>query len=580
LSNVSVPLGICVLNAPAENKAQPVNYAQYILEILAHAGLCHERIDPRQLGQALSHLKILVTVGEQDLGLDLSQQLAAWVRNGGAWLSVGGVCGMQSVLGVDHLAPSFANWGGGACLLGEGYMLARQKHPIVAHLARALHFFGGIALKSTGAQVLAGSLDAHCRNEYHNVLFEHRPEKGRTITLAVDLTGTVVRIQQGIAVTRDGVPAPDGSAPVADAVLKSGDGGVLDWILDRDPVKGAFGLNAFLEPIADLWREVFLRAIFHLATVQNLPLPMLWLYPRGLKSIAHLSHDSDNNEPEKARVLLEILREAQIHSTWCIILPGYDAALMNQIKQDGHELATHYDAMTGTEGLTWGEAQFHQQHQNLLALFGETPVTNKNHYLRWEGDTDFFDWCVAHRIQLDQSKGPSKTGEAGFNFGTCHPYLPVTFKNRMIDVLELATLTQDLVVFAPPALLDGLIDGVKRVHGVLHLLFHPAHLHRPEVCEALKTAIGRAKREGMEWWTARQINTWERARRTVQWNDVNIDRNRATVTLRTAHDLEDATVVWLSPRGDFEGFGFRFSATTRRIPGNTDCTFETILENT
>ena len=400
---------------------------------------------------------------------------------GGAWLNIGGVCGMQEILGVDHLPPSFANWGGGACLMGEGYMLARHRHPIVASLSRGLHFFGGIALKSTGAYVIAGSLDAHCRNEYHHLLFENRPEKGRAITLAVDLTGTIVRIQQGISVTRDGVPAPDGSAPVADAVLKSGDGAVLDWILDRDPVKGAFGLNAFLEPVADLWREVFLRAIFHLATVQNVPLPMLWLYPRQLKSIAHLSHDSDNNEPEKARVLLDILRETQIHSTWCIILPGYDEALMNDIKRNGHELATHYDAMTGTEGLTWGQEQFHRQHEQLISLFGEIPVTNKNHYLRWEGDTEFFDWCVVHGIQLDQSKGPSKTGEAGFNFGSCHPYLPVTFKGRMINVLELPTLTQDLVVFAPPALLDGLIDGVKRVNGVLHLLFHPAHLHRPEV---------------------------------------------------------------------------------------------------
>jgi peptidoglycan/xylan/chitin deacetylase (PgdA/CDA1 family) len=575
---VNIPLGVCLLARPPQNKAQPVNYPAYIFEILSHAGLCYARIEQQDLINSLEHLRILVTVGEAELGGELAQRLAAWVKAGGAWLSVGGVCGMSETLGVDHLPPSFANWGGGACLMGEGYMLPRFKHPTVAHLPRALHFFGGIALKSMGAQVIAGSLDAHCRNEYHHMLFEHRPEKGRTLTLAVDFTGTIVRIQQGIAVTRDGVPAPDGSAPVADAVLKSGDGGVLDWIFDRDPVKGAFGLNAFLEPIADQWREVLLRCIFHLATVQNVPLPLLWLYPRELKCIAHLSHDSDNNEPEKARTLLEILREAQIHSTWCIILPGYDAPLMSDIKSAGHELATHYDAMTGTEGLTWGEAQFHQQHENLLRLFAGTPVTNKNHYLRWEGDIEFFNWCVKHGIQLDQSKGPSKTGEAGFNFGTCHPYLPVTFDNRTIDVLELPTLTQDLVVFAPPALLDGLIDGVKRVHGILHLLFHPAHLHRPEVRDALKMAIERAKREGMEWWTARQINTWERARRTVSWSDFSVDANRASASLRTQQDLADATVLWLSSGGTFEAWGFRFTATTRSISGNTHSTFETSLE--
>ena len=410
--------------------AQPVNYPDYIFEILTHAGLCYARVKPEQLLEALPTLKILVTIGEQEFDAPLKLKLTDWVRAGNAWLSIGGVCGMGELLGVDHLPPAFANWGGGACLMGEGYLLARQTPRRCPSVLRPA-FLRRNCAQIHRAQIVAGSLDAHCRNEYHNVLFEHRPGAGRTMTLAVDVTGTIVRIQQGTAVTRDGVPAPDGTAPVADAVLKSGDGAVLDWIFDRDPVKGAFGLNAFLEPVADLWREVILRSIFHLATMQKIPLPLLWLYPRQLKSIAHLSHDTDNNEPEKARTLLGILHDTQINSTWCTILPGYDGQLMNDIKTAGHELATHYDAMTGTEGLTWGEAQFDQQHRKLVELFGETPVTNKNHYLRWEGDAEFFDWCVKRGIQLDQSKGPSKTGEAGFNFGSCHPYFPITFDNRV-----------------------------------------------------------------------------------------------------------------------------------------------------
>jgi hypothetical protein len=208
---------------------------------------------------------------------------------------------------------------------------------------------------------------------------------------------------------------------------------------------------------------------------------VLWLYPRRLPCIAHLSHDSDGNEPEKARLLLDVLKQTQINSTWCIILPGYDANLMDEIKQAGHELATHYDAMTMTEGFNWGEGDFDRQHRELTELFKETPVSNKNHFLRWEGDVEFFDWCAKRGIELDQSKGPSKTGEAGFNFGSCHPYFPVRFNGEAIDVLELATLTQDLVVFAPPLILQHLMDGTQRVHGVMHLLFHPAHMHRPEV---------------------------------------------------------------------------------------------------
>jgi peptidoglycan/xylan/chitin deacetylase (PgdA/CDA1 family) len=528
---------------------------------------------------------MLVTVGDQEFSPELKQKLTEWTNAGGAWLSIGGVCGMNDLLGVQYAPSSYANWGPGAVVFGEGYLLARQKHPAVAHLRRSLHFFGGLAMLpnagTTGAYVIAGSVDAHQQNPGPHVLFEHNPGSGRTMTLAVDVTGTIVRIQQGIGITRDGISAPDGTAPVTDAVLKSGDGATLDWIFDRQPVKGVFGLNMFQEPIADLWRDLVLRCIFHLATVQKIPLPVLWLYPRRLPCIAHLSHDSDNNEPEKAKLLLDVLKQTQINSTWCIILPGYDAALTNEIKQAGHELATHYDAMTMTPGLNWGEDDFDAQHRALTEQFGETPVTNKNHFLRWEGDVEFFDWCAKRKIELDQSKGPSKTGEAGFNFGSCHPYFPVRFNGESIDVLELATLTQDLVVFAPPLILQHLMDGTQRVHGIMHLLFHPAHMHRPEVREACANAINTAKAAGMEWWTSRQINTWERARRKVKWSNYSAAGGSASVTIATKSELRDATILWLgSKNGDakMHAWGFEFTAATQSLAAGASTSIRCDLE--
>src|SRR5262249_37740682 len=149
---------------------------------------------------------------------------------------------------------------------------------------------------------------------------------------------------------------PDGSAPIADAVLKSGDGGVLDWLFDRQPVGRVTGLNAFLQPIADQWRELLLGSVFSLAEYAEIPLPLLWLYPRNLPALGHLSHDTDGNQPELAERLLEALAEAKAKATWCVILPGYSPELLDRIKQEEHELALHYDAMTA--GLEWSEAQF------------------------------------------------------------------------------------------------------------------------------------------------------------------------------------------------------------------------------
>ena len=302
--------------------------------------------------------------------------------------------------------------------------------------------------------------------------------------------------------------------------------------------------------------------IFYLAAAANVALPVLWFWPRKLPAIGHLSHDTDGNDSNLAQVLLDTLAAGEVNSTWCVILPGYGTDIMSKIKSAGHEYATHYDAMT--PGLPFCEAQFDRQFKELKSLFGQQPVTNKNHYLRWEGDTQLWDWCVKHGIELDQSKGASKTGEAGYNFGTCHPYFPVRFSGETIDILELPTPTQDLFVFAPEAILEPLLAQTKKNHGVLHLLFHPAHFQKPQVVTAMSTAIRRGKEEGLEWWTARQINAWERARRKVSMKEA----TATSVTLHAESPLQDATLLMLAPdksSASFSAWGFDFNAATQSL---------------
>jgi peptidoglycan/xylan/chitin deacetylase (PgdA/CDA1 family) len=566
------PVGVCVMPEPALNRPRVVAYPNYIDEILTHAGLCYLRVPFNQLEARLPELRLLVTVGEHPLPESLRLKLAAWLDGGGGWISIGGLCDMPQAMGAKF-ATGYQGWAGGITAMGEGYLAPEVRdHPSVAHIEKPLHFFSGVRVESAGAKVLATMLDAHGRATPWPVILEQPTNKGRAILIAADVTGTIVRIQQGLSVTRDGVSAPDGTAPVHDGVLKSGDGGVLDWLFDRDPVEGTPGLQAYLRPVADLWREVLLRSIFHLASELNVPLPLLWFYPRGLDAIAHMSHDTDGNEPEKCRRLLELLQQAEIKSTWCTILPGYDASLVRAIAEAGHEYATHYDAMT--EGLHWSEAQFDRQLRELKQLFGGVaPVTNKNHYLRWEGDCELFEWCASRGIQLDQSKGASKAGEAGYNFGSCHPYLPVRFDGSTIDVLELATPTQDLNVFAPDTLLAPLLKATIKLHGILHLLFHPAHVMRQEVASALLDAVRCAKQQGLEWWTGAQINAWERARRKVRWSGYDAGASQAAVSLQGVDALEDATVLWLSPRGrgaTVQRWGFTFVSEIRPLAAGAE----------
>lgn len=545
---VRSPLGVCVLPAPPRNVSRSVTSSAYIREVLDHAGLCYRAVEWGELEGALPELRILVTLGDAAPEPALAETLREWVEHGGAWLGVGGVCTLPALFRVEVEKPSYTGWGGGVGNLGEGYLRPVEKaHPALSHLEIPLHFFNGLPVRAAGCQVLGAVLDAHQRAT-ERVAFSFAPAGNGSATLiAPDLTGALVRIQQGTAVTRDGVSAPDGSAPVCDEVLKSDDGCVLDWIFDRQPVEGIPGLSAFLQPIADQWRELFLRALFDLATRHAVPLTLLWLYPRNLSALAHMSHDTDGNDAEKGQLLLEALEKADIRTTWCTILPGYPEALTRSIAAAGHELAMHYDAMT--DGLLWSSEQFHRQYAELVELFGgERPVTNKNHYLRWEGDTELFDWCLSVGIELDQSKGASKTGEAGFNFGTCHPFFPVDRSGNLLDVLELPTPTQDLNVFAPEALFKPLLRAALKHHGIVHLLFHPAHIDKPGVAESLIEAARQAKAQGVEWWTGAQINRWERTRRRARW--VSPAEGEAQLQLVCDTPLRKATVLVLNCGGE------------------------------
>lgn len=562
---MSIPLGICIFPKAPPNAARMVSYEEVVFEILQHAGLYHKAVTPEQLASALPTLRILVTVGCGDLPDGFEE----WLHSGGAWLAVGDVCGRPDLLGVQCEKPAISVFAGGSVTLGEGYsMPGPDPDPITNTDGVPLHFFGGIAVRTNGADLLAGVFDAHARQTDRSSVSRFAAGRGTAMLIAPDLTGTVVRIRQGTAVTRDGIPAPDGTVPTMDGVLKSDDGAALDWILDRYPVTGVPGFQAFLHPIADMWCEVLLRAIFDLADRTRTMLPLLWFYPRRLPAVAHLSHDTDLNDPDLARRMLEVVGDLGLASTWCTILPGYEPDLMRAIRDAGHELAMHFDAMT--TGRSWSEQEFNAQWTALTDLFdGAPPVSNKNHYLRWEGDTEFYGWLERRGIRLDQSKGASKTGEAGYNFGTCHTFVPVDPDGTPRDVLVMATPTQDPEVFAPRELAGALLKTVLRHHGILHLLFHPAHIRKPGVEEELRASVASARQNGMEWWTARQIDAWERARRSISWSDA-----ENGIVLCVEDNLPDATLVWVSPGGTMHIDGCQmspqiFPAWGRNLPSIT-----------
>lgn len=494
---------------PAPNAVRPVQYPHVAAELLAEAGLPVADASGDRLPQTPA---VLVTVGDGPLD---PVAMEAWLLAGGAWIAIGGTCGCASLLGVEAEAPAWTGWGGGVGLLGEGY-LEPATLPGAMPGDPPLHHFGGVAVRAVdrGCRV-AGLLDCHGRPTDRTGLSRRQIGAGLAVLVAPDLVGSVVRIRQGTAVTRDAPAAPDGSAPLCDGVLKSDDGMALDWILERSPVPGAPGLQAFLHAAADRWCDLLVAEIMAAAHRVGADIPLLWPWPRLLPAVGILSHDTDGNDPEPARALVAVLAELGVPGTWCVLLPGYPEDLLSEIAAGGSELAMHFDAMS--PGMPWSEEAFRDQHAALTALFGgRRPTTNKNHYLRWEGDTELLEWCLRCGIRVDQTKGATKTGGLGWLFGTCRAYRPVDPAGNLLPVLEVATPTQDLEVFAPACVAGPLLGAALRHHGIHHLLFHPAHIGRDGVAAALRAAVEAGRQAGLEWWTTAQLAQWDSERRAIR----------------------------------------------------------------
>jgi len=568
---VNAPLVVVTQSVSRDVQARSGSWC-YITEILRRAGVFFEQLAPARL-PALFHRTncVVLLAGNLSLASAERQALAAWVKSGGALVGIGGTSGLDEVFGVTGESP-----------LAEGWIkVTAPDHAVTAGLRSSLHVFGGYAMKRGSATALA-EVETGNRPAKGSAILENRFGKGRAILLAPDLLFSIVHIQQGLPVFQDGKPSPDNSAPLNEGILKAEDGLVLDWRRDRTPLPPD-NVPVFLEPITDELREIILRSIFHVARQQGVTLPLLWYWPRGLKAVGHVSHDTDGNDPQKAAAMLGVVNRCRVKSTWCTLFPGgYPKEFYRTLREQGFEIALHYDAMSGAAQTSWSKDNLILQHRWLMETAGLKHITsNKNHYTRWEGRLAFYRWCEELGINSDQTRGPSKKGTIGFPLGGSQPYFPLddeAVAPRFLNVLEVNMLTQDLVVVCPAEYGKPLLDSALRHHGVAHFLFHPAHIRKPPVADALCGLVDYGRTQGLEWWTNEQIYRWEMLRRGVK---AEFDAGNALI-LRTARPLQKATLLFLrsgkgpgairvngqAARGTpWNLHGFEFDALTADIEG-------------
>lgn len=539
--------------------------ARYLEEILSHAGLPWCALTGADLARERG-ARVVVLVGAPALDAEARERLRRLVERGGAVIAVGGTRGLGDLLGVEELDL------GEPC--AEGYLALDPRHPLTRDLTGSLHVFGATPLRARAGESLGRLLDRDRRPTAADAVVVRRVGAGVAVTLAADLPGSVLRIQQGRPIQADGPPAPDDTAPIDDGILKTDDGVVLSWRHDRErtalaapepdcpgkhPDFPAGDTPWFARPVADNLRALLLRAIAWAASATGQALPFVWHWPRALPAVGLISHDSDHNIDASACATLDLLAEVGIRSTWCMqwgpTYPDrYSPEIFRLVQADGHETALHYNARP-EDGGAWGEEQLRSQLAWLRREAGlERIVSNKNHYLRWEGEVECFRWLEAAGIRSDQSKGPSKKGNVGFPHGSSQPWFPYDReRGRFLDVLEVPLQTQDLWLTTPYAVAEPILDQAVRHHGVAHFLFHQVHLYRqPGVAEALRRVVAAGRARGLEWWTGEAIDAWTRQRRGLAVEVTAAAGGRYRLRARTARAITGATVGVVLPAGTGE----------------------------
>ncbi|SFG15862.1 hypothetical protein SAMN04488025_11836 [Planifilum fulgidum] len=509
-----------------------------LFEILSHGGIPHRRVfDPKELGKP--DVLLVALAGREAVPL-----LKDVAERGGEVFVFGSFPEMAGALGAEE-----------KMIEGAGYAYTEEENRPPLRFLRACRWR---VSSSAPCSARGGLYGGNPDGPFHGPLFHRFAIGSGGIThWAVDLPGTVVGLQQGTRpVERDGFPAPDGTAGIDDGILKADDGFEMDWEVDR--ARTETGERYFAHPYADLWKETLIGSLLKAATARGLTLPFVDYWPAGVSQVAMISLDSDWNLDDSAETTLRLLRECDVAATWCLIEPGYSPGIYPKVAAEGHELAFHYNAYE-PDGGAWGREAFLRQLEWLRRAIGtERVVSNKNHYTRYEGWGELFRWCEEFGIRSDQTRGPSKKGNIGFLFGTCHPYFPIARadeENRFYDVLEISFLTQDVNLgrLADESVIVPFLEGVRRVRGVAHFLFHPIHLHREKpVRGALRRVVEEARGRNFDFWTGEQIDDWERRRRRIRLAGVD-EEGRPLVS--GSAGCEDAAIMVPVPRGREERGG-------------------------
>ena len=504
-------------------------HAPSVADALRTAGLVFRKYSVDQLEAACTFAQILIVPPLGDAP-EANTLLARHVEEGGSLICLGDTCGLNAYLGVRP--PDEARE------FGEGYLAPIGEHFVLGGETTPIHSVGGQCVVADGATPLAQILDRHGKPTGLCGLSVREHDSSTAIYLAPDLGLTAVRLRQGSYVEMDGLPAPDGTAPIRDGILRSEDGFMLDWDFDRTSDL-AGEPPAFLLPAVDRLVGLLVRAAAYAAERMGLPLLLLWPHRNGAVATGMVSFATDGTDVQNVQTILHQATLVGLRATWCLRSPGFSLDVAKALRTREHEVALQFET---NEPEDWAADRLSFQQTRLSRSTGARQLLSTSiQDGRWQGRNEFWDWCARAAIEAEIGRMPRQPGNAGCLFGTFRPFRPARRDGSLLPVLSIPCLASDIGVAVSSARALEILEHAASTHGVAHFFFETRSFDDKTVSEAFRNLVAHARQRGVEWATAEEIVERMKALRTMRV-ELGVADEGLAVALHPEYDMEEAAV--------------------------------------
>ncbi len=469
-------------------------YASYYVEALEYAGIPYQVVE--RLEHATFHeFDTLLFCGYGKIPSTLKPDLNRWLAAGNSAVFSGSAWGSEHALGLKPAEHHTS----------IGWVQNDIPSRYWPENCETAKFFGGTSHFSSDSEVLATTLNGEA------ALTLKRSGKGTAWFFGPHVGQTISFIQFGRSVETDGISAVDGTARLDDGIHRAEDGITLNFETDRitDPRSPT---PFFAHAHADRIREIWIRTVIAAMETTGTPFVLTWPWPNGADSVAMLTIDCPQADPDTFRTVSRIISNIGGRPAWLIGHPGLPSDMYRNIRGALQEVGLLLTINTDSD---WDPEKAKIQHVSLTrsSSFRHVDAIRAENG-RWEGYMQPYDMATRSGARLFVSKGGRQPGATGFTFGSCIPTAPWKRDGTRYDLFELPYLA--FVPGFPDAAAEAILTEVQARNGCFHMAAELRGICEPGAQSALHRLILIARQSGLKFVLPSQVAHHQKQRRQLR----------------------------------------------------------------